>query len=249
MTKGQFLEAKYIKFEDVPIIAPNGDVLVEKMNFTINPGMNCIISGPNGCGKSSSFRILGQLWPLWGGKLYRPKYEKLFYIPQRPYLPTGTLRHQIIYPHLEPQNGYTDEKLNELLAMVNLGYLQAREKSLDIVNNWNDVFSGGEKQRVAMARLFYHKPEFAILDECTSAINLEDEHLLYTMARDLNITLFTISHRASLFKFHEYYLKFDGEGGYTFKKLTKKQQGLTEDKEVDAEVVEALETSKKSNSK
>lgn len=190
--------------------------------------MNCIVSGPNGCGKSSSFRILGQLWPLWGGKLYRPKFEKLFYIPQRPYLPSGTLRHQIIYPHLSPQNGYSDESILKLLEEVNLGYLIEREKSLDTVNSWNDVFSGGEKQRIAMARLFYHRPEFAILDECTSAISLEDEHILYTKARDLNITLFTISHRASLFKFHEFYLKFDGEGGYTFKKLTRKQQGFTD---------------------
>jgi len=72
-----------------------------------------------------------------------------------------------------------------------------------------------------MARLFYHKPEFAILDECTSAISLDVEHILYSKARELNITLFTISHRASLFKFHDYYLKFDGQGGYTFEKLNK----------------------------
>lgn len=198
------------------------------MNFKINPGMNCIVSGPNGCGKSSSFRILGSLWPLWNGKLYRPKFEKLFYIPQRPYLPTGTLRHQIIYPHLDVQNGYNDQTLVDLLHEVNLGYLIDRKQTLDTVNNWNDVFSGGEKQRIAMARLFYHKPEFAILDECTSAINLDDEHILYEKAYKLKITLFTISHRQSLFKFHEYYLKFEGAGKYTFTKLTKEQQGLVD---------------------
>lgn len=186
--------------------------------------MNCIVSGPNGCGKSSSFRILGELWPLFGGKLHRPNINKLFYIPQRPYLPHGNLRDQIIYPDLELNENYTDQDILELLEEVQLGYLVKREGGLDVTNNWNDVFSGGEKQRVAIARLFYHKPEFAILDECTSAITLEDEHILYSKARDMNVTLFTISHRQSLFKFHDYYLKFDGEGGWTFTELTTEQK-------------------------
>lgn len=108
-----------------------------------------------------------------------------------------------------------------MLDEVKLGYIIQREGGLDSFNDWNEILSGGEKQRIAMARLFYHKPEFAILDECTSAISLDIEHILYSKARELGITLFTISHRASLFKFHEYYLKFDGEGGYTFDRLKK----------------------------
>lgn len=110
-----------------------------------------------------------------------------------------------------------------LLDEVKLNYLIEREGGLDSFNDWNEMLSGGEKQRIAMARLFYHKPEFAILDECTSAISLDVEHILYTKARELNITLFTISHRASLFKFHDYILKFDGQGGCTFSKLNKEE--------------------------
>lgn len=161
--------------------------------------------------------------------MFRPKFDKLFYIPQRPYLPSGTLRDQIIYPHQTPSEGTTDKVLADLLVEVKLQYLVDREGGLDGVNDWNETLSGGEKQRIAMARLFYHKPEFAILDECTSAISLDVEHILYSKARELGITLFTISHRQSLFKFHDYYLKFNGEGGYTFEKLNKDEWKDKED--------------------
>ncbi len=70
-----------MKFEDVPILSPNGDILVKKMNFEIQPGMHLMISGPNGCGKSSLFRIMGQLWPVAGGTLHKPSLSKIFYIP------------------------------------------------------------------------------------------------------------------------------------------------------------------------
>lgn len=93
--KGQIIEADFIKFENVPILSPNGDVLVPEMSFEIQPGMHLMISGPNGCGKSSLFRILGELWPIFGGKVYKPSIDKIFYIPQRPYLPVGSLRDQM----------------------------------------------------------------------------------------------------------------------------------------------------------
>ena len=99
---------------------------------------------------------------------------------------------------------------------MELDYLVEREGGFDAVNDWNDVLSGGEKQRVAMARLFYHKPVFAILDECTSAVSIDVEAKLYNRAKALGITLFTVSHRSTLFKFHEHILKFDGLGDWKF---------------------------------
>lgn len=165
--KGTLIETEsIIRFDKVPIISPNGDVLVKEINFEIKPGMNTIITGPNGCGKSSLFRILSGLWHLSGGTLYRPHIDKLFYIPQRPYLPPGTLRDQIIYPHSKfvmHKNGASDADLAKLLKEVELEYLEDREGGFDAVNDWNDILSGGEKQRIAMARLYYHKPLFAIL--------------------------------------------------------------------------------------
>ena len=88
--------------------------------------MNTVISGPNGCGKSSLFRILSGLWPLGGGVLYRPHMDKLFYIPQRPYLPPGTLRDQIIYPHSKERINRSDEEIRRLLSWVKLDYIEMR---------------------------------------------------------------------------------------------------------------------------
>jgi len=79
--KGKIVISDALKFVDVPILSPNGDILVEKMNFEIKPGMHLMITGPNGCGKSSLFRIMGSLWPVNGGELHKPPIDQIFYIP------------------------------------------------------------------------------------------------------------------------------------------------------------------------
>ncbi|KAL1934379.1 hypothetical protein VTP01DRAFT_6561 [Rhizomucor pusillus] len=211
-----------IVFDKVPIVTPNNDILLKDLSFKVSTGMNCLISGPNGCGKSSLFRILGDLWPLFGGTVTKPAASKLFYVPQKPYLALGTFRDQVIYPDTAVQareRGYSDDELMKLLDVVHLGYLVEREGGWDAVQDWADVLSGGEKQRVAMARLFYHKPQFAILDECTSAVSVDIEAIMYEYARKVGITLFTVSHRTSLVRHHEFLLRFDGEGHYEFREL------------------------------
>lgn len=137
-------------------------------------------------------------------------------------MPEGTLRDQLIYPHTIEEmksHGYSDEDLNNLLKVVRLGYLVEREGSFDKENDWNDVLSGGEKQRMAMGRLIYHKPKFAILDECTSAVSIDVEGHLYQYMKDQGITLITVSHRDTLWKYHEYLLKFKGDKDYEFGKM------------------------------
>ncbi|XP_014349741.1 ATP-binding cassette sub-family D member 3a isoform X2 [Latimeria chalumnae] len=212
-----------IKFDHVPLATPNGDILIRDLSFEVKSGANVLVCGPNGCGKSSLFRVLGELWPLFGGNLTKPDRGKLFYVPQRPYMTLGTLRDQVIYPDtVEDQNrkGVTDQVLKEYLDNVQLGQILEREGGWDTVQDWMDVLSGGEKQRMAMARLFYHKPQFAILDECTSAVSVDVEDYIYSHCRKVGITLFTVSHRKSLWKHHEFYLHMDGRGKYDFKKIT-----------------------------
>ncbi|XP_056379089.1 ATP-binding cassette sub-family D member 3 isoform X2 [Hyla sarda] len=212
-----------IKFEHVPLATPNGDILIRDLNFEVRSGTNVLVCGPNGCGKSSLFRVLGELWPLFGGSLTKPERGKLFYVPQRPYMTLGTLRDQVIYPDTQEdqkRKGISDKVLKEYLDNVQLGQILEREGGWDSVQDWMDVLSGGEKQRMAMARLFYHKPQFAILDECTSAVSVDVEGYIYSHCRKVGISLFTVSHRKSLWKHHEFYLHMDGRGNYDFKQIT-----------------------------
>jgi len=220
---GKSIEADHvIRFDSVPVVTPNGDVLIKSLSFEVKSGCNVLVSGPNGCGKSSLFRILSGLWPLFGGSVTKPPKDKLFYIPQRPYLTTGTLRDQVTYPLAENQvrrRGVTDAQLLEVLKEVHLGHLVEREGGWDSVQDWMDVLSGGEKQRIAMARLFFARPQFAILDECTSAVSIDVEGYMYSRCRELDITLFTVSHRKSLWKYHDFVLHLDGRGNYDFKPI------------------------------
>jgi len=175
-----------------------------------------MVTGPNGAGKSSLFRIIGELWPLSNGVVIKPRKEDILFVPQKPYLVLGTLRDQIIYPHSQDEmrmNGVTDADLTRLLAVVDPSGIILKNWRWDDVKDWFHAFSGGQKQRVAMARLFYHRPQYAILDECTSAVSDEVEDKIYETCTELGITLFTVSHRRYLMKYHNYVLRFEGRNG------------------------------------
>lgn len=212
---GELIESnnERIVFDQVPLETPNGNVLVESLTVTLNRGQNMIISGPNGIGKSSLFRVLGGLWPLVSGKLERPNIKELFYLPQKPYLSQGSLQQQITYPHLHLKETVSKSDLLEIMDFVELDNLtRGKEDFLDSVENWQAKLGQGEKQRIAMARMIYHKPKFAILDECTSTVSNEMEAKFYNKCKSLGISLFTISHRSSLFKYHDLHLRIEKEG-------------------------------------
>jgi ATP-binding cassette subfamily D (ALD) long-chain fatty acid import protein len=235
-----------VRLEQVPIVAPSlhpmgGDELVESLSFIVHSGDHLLISGPNGVGKSAIPRIVAGLWPVYRGLVSRPRgfgLDGIMFLPQRPYLSVGTLRDQVLYPHTEidmHEAGETDATLQKILDDAHLGYLPQREGGWDARKEWKDVLSGGEKQRMGMARLFYHEPRYAFMDEGTSAVSSDVEGLLYDKAKERGITIITISTRASLKKYHTYNLTLglgtEGEA-WEFERIGTEKEKLGVEKEL-----------------
>ncbi len=157
------------------------------------------LTGCNGSGKSSLFRCLGALWEVpEGGTITKPGGNAsglnagVFYLPQKPYNVVGTLADQLAYPESkEVANKITRKEIERVLREVDLGYLLEREIGLKEGEevNWENILSLGEKQRMAMARMFHHAPRFAILDECTSGVSAAMERRLYLACKERGVTV------------------------------------------------------------
>jgi ABC-type uncharacterized transport system fused permease/ATPase subunit len=221
-----------VSFSGVDIVAPSGICCASNLSFSVKPDQPLIVTGPNACGKSSLFRTLGGLWPIPCGSIERPCNElsvvtpkHVFLVPQKPYSVMGSLADQITYPKKikKVDRQSSDEAhLLSLLALVRVDYLVEREGGWDTTRKWEDVLSLGEQQRIGCARLFYHAPQFAVLDECTSAVSIDVEEELYRQAKSHGITSITISQRLALEEFHTHELAMgdaDSKDGWKIRAL------------------------------
>ncbi len=193
-----------VQLRDFTISLPDGAKLLSDADVVLEPGHSVVISGRSGSGKSTLFRAIAGIWPFGEGRVQRPT-ERCMFLPQRAYLPLGTLRHVVAYPY--PPEAYTKQEVADAMAAVGLDALVPR---LDQDELWAQQLSGGEQQRVALARALLAKPDWLFLDEATASLDPEAEQELYRVLREKlpHTTLVSIAHRTSVAEFHDRHLEF-----------------------------------------
>jgi putative ATP-binding cassette transporter len=198
-----------VQIRDLRLELPNGAKLLEDADLDLKAGQSVVVTGRSGSGKSTLFRAIAGIWPFGQGRVLRP-VERCLFLPQRPYIPLGSLRHVISYPH--PPATYSREELEGALADAGLPQLAAR---LDDDENWAQQLSGGEQQRVALARALLAKPDWLFLDEATASLDPEAEAELYRTLKSRlpGTTLVSIAHRPSVAAFHDRRLTLRREEG------------------------------------
>jgi len=179
----------------LPITQQNGKLMIDGTDAVVAPGEKILVRGQSGTGKSTLIRAMAGLWPWGSGQILRPKGATFAFMPQRPYIPLGTLRHALLYP--ESERDEPQEKLEDALRRCGLSHLIPR---LDEEDQWDGILSGGEKQRLAFARLLVSPPDIIIMDEATSALDEESQaRMLEFLRTDLAAaTVLCVAHRPGL---------------------------------------------------
>jgi len=198
-----------VRAEHLDLALPGGRTILADTGFAIAPGERIVLTGPSGSGKSTLFRALAGIWPFGRGRVRFPADARVLFLPQKPYIPIGSLRDAVAYPGAAAAFG--DEAIRAALAAVGLAPLAER---LDDVQNWSLQLSGGEQQRVAIARALLHRPDWLFLDEATSNLDEAAERQLYELlARHLPAaTLVSSAHRATVAAFHRKRFSLVAEG-------------------------------------
>jgi len=182
--------------------------LVSSLSLSLPPRKNLLVVGNSGCGKSSLLRAVAGLWNAGSGNIARP--EDTNFLPQQPYCVLGTLRDQVLYPTVNAT--YSDEVLREVLARVDLEDLPDRFKEgLEAEKDWSTLLSLGEQQRISFARILLRRPELVILDEATSAMDVQTERRMYELLGNIGTTYVSVGHRPSLVNYHDVKLRIGEE--------------------------------------
>lgn len=202
-----------IHIEELSLTQQNGTIMIEGASTVIQRGEKVLVRGESGTGKSTLIRAMAGLWPWGSGRILRPKRSTVAFMPQRPYLPLGTLRHALVYPSSD--DGGSDDKLRDALRQVGLSHMTER---LDDEDQWDQILSGGERQRIAFARLLIHPPDIVIMDEATSALDEMSQAKMMGFFRNelAAATLLSVGHRPGLENYHDreiFLVREDGSTG------------------------------------
>jgi putative ATP-binding cassette transporter len=196
-----------IGLEALEINLPQGKPLLAATSIDLKPGEHVLVSGPSGAGKSTLFRSLAGIWPYWKGRIRLPAGARLLFLPQKPYLPLGSLKHAVSYP--DDASKHPDDEVKMALEAVGLPHMT---DDLERTENWAQVLSGGEQQRLAFARALLNQPDWLFLDEATSALPEADQDALYRLVKQRlpRTTLVSVGHRESLAAHHDRRLAWQG---------------------------------------
>jgi len=196
---------------DLVLSLPDGREIVSVDRLVIEAGTTTLVSGPSGSGKSTLFRAISGIWPYGRGAIARPADATVMLLPQRPYVPSGTLKTAVAYPSVA--GAYSDKAVRRALELARLASLA---DEIDSEDNWPQRLSGGEQQRLAIARAILDKPDWLFLDEATSALDEKLEAEIYRMLRKVlpNTTIVSIGHRSTLIALHRRHIEMEpGRGG------------------------------------
>ena len=198
--------AEGLAMRDVTLKLPDGRVLLSGAEMDVAPGEAVLINGPSGSGKSTLFRAIAGIWPFGSGTISLPQDARALFLPQRPYLPLGTLKRAVCYP--EDEAGFTDAEAVAALEEAGLGHLAPRLGDSD---SWGQRLSGGEQQRLSFARAFLLRPDWLFLDEATASLDPEAEEELHErLKRALpELTMLSIAHRPAVARFHDRVLRVE----------------------------------------
>ncbi len=204
-------DGNFLYVERLTLQAPDGRPLLTDLSVRMTPGDSMLLTGPSGSGKSTLLRAVAGIWPFGNGKITRPPRSESLFLPQKPYLPLGSLRDILLYPH-----GAADTSTEVLSAALRAVNLERLIPALDEDRPWSLILSLGEQQRLAFARILLRKPRWIYMDEATSALDEPAEEGLYTLLRrDLpDSTVVSVGHRSTLLQYHRMRLHLNGAGGW-----------------------------------
>lgn len=203
-----------ILIDQVTLRLPDGTLLTQSMDATVLAGQRILVTGPSGCGKSTLFRAIAGIWPYGNGVIEIPKAMKILFLPQRSYLPIGSLRAAINYP--ASADAYKDRAIVHYLELCRLPHLMGW---LDESDNWSTRLSPGEQQRLAFVRALLSEPDVLFLDEATSALDAETEQTLYelVMAELPLAAVISIAHRDIVARYHQVHWRFEADSEARFR--------------------------------